>query len=702
MEHKLEIGGKTFIVNLEQLAEQANGSVFVRLGDTLVMATATMSSRDLEGLDFFPLKVEFEEKFYAVGKILGSRFMRREGKPSDESILTARLIDRSIRPLFPKNLKREVQIIISCYSFDGENDPDIPGALAASLALGISDIPWQGPIAPIRVCKLNNGLIVNPSYEERGKSNFDMILSGLKEDKNIIINMVEALANENTKEELMEGIESSEENIKKILDFQEKIIKEYGKEKANIGEMEKIKEIDKEIEKLYAKQLEEALFQKPDIKNRREMSNLQDEIIKTTKDNFGEEKIPYTKEFIENLLRDFLHKRILERKERPDGRKLNEIREIDSRIEVLPRTHGSAIFFRGKTKSLSNVTLGPPSDQKLIEGMEVRGKKRFMHHYNFPPFCSGEIKPLRGPGRREIGHGNLAEKALIPVIPNFEDFPYTIRIVTEILSSNGSTSMASVSSSSLALMDAGVPIKRPVAGIAMGLIKEKENYKILTDIQGPEDHFGDMDFKVAGTEKGITAIQMDVKISGINDRIIEEILALAEEARKKILEKTDRTLNKPKDSLSEFAPKIFRIVINPEKIGSVIGPGGKIINEIIEKCEVSIDIEEDGNVFVASESENAAQKAIEWIKNITREIKVGEVFQGKVTRILDFGAIVEILPERDGLVHISELAPYRVRKVEDMVKIGEIIPVKVLNIDNSGKISLSLKAAKREEPKRKN
>jgi polyribonucleotide nucleotidyltransferase len=694
MEYKLEIGEKQFLINLENLAEQANGSAFVRLGDTLVLATVTMSSKDLEGLDFFPLTVEFEEKYYAAGKILGSRFLRREGRPSDEAILTARLIDRAIRPLFPKNLKREVQVIVSCYSFDEKNDPDVPGLLATSLALMLSDIPWKGPAAPIRVTKNDGKFLVNPGYQEREVADFDLVLSGVKRE-GVLVNMIEAQAKETKEEEILKAIEFSKEYLKKIIDFQEEITKIHGKEKIQLKEQVLEPEIEKEIKKKFGRSLEETLMQKPAIENKKGLESLKEEIFNFVKEKFGEEKVEWTKSFILEELRRILHRNILEKEKRPDGRNLDEIRPIQMDIGILPRAHGSALFVRGKTKALSTVTLGSPSDQRLIEGMEVRGKKRFMHHYNFPPFCSGEVKPIKGPGRREIGHGMLAEKALLPVIPNFEDFPYTIRVVTEILSSNGSTSMASVSSSSLALMDAGVPIKKPVAGIAIGLISDKRNYKILCDIQGPEDHFGDMDFKVAGTDQGICAIQMDVKIEGLTEKMIEEALFLAKKAREKILEKMKKIIAKPRTSLSPFAPKILRVKINPEKIGEVIGPGGRVINEIIEKCEVSIDIEEDGNIFVTSSSFEAAKKAVDWIKNITRDIKIGEIFKGKVKRILNFGAIVEILPGKEGLVHISELAPFRVKKVSDIVKVGDIIPVKVIGLDETGKIFLSLKQAKK-------
>jgi polyribonucleotide nucleotidyltransferase len=696
MKFNKEIGGKNFEVEIDTLAEQANGSVFVKMGDTLVMAVATMSPQDLEGLDFFPLTVEFQEKFYAAGKILGSRFVRREGKPSEESILTSRLIDRCVRPLFPNDLKREVQIIVSCYSFDEENDPDIPGVMAASLALGISDIPWNGPIAPIRIANIDNDLLPNPNYEERGKEYFEIMLSAARKEKDIIINMIEAQAKEAKEDDIFKAAEFAQKYLGEILDFQKEIITKAGKNKIEIQKESTI-EIDTKLREVFSKKLEDAMVQPLSLENKRNMQSLQNEILDFAKENFGEDKINVAKSFIEEELTEILHRLILEKEKRPDGRKLDEVRKIDSMNEIFPRTHGSAVFIRGTTKALSIVTLGSPGDQLLVEGMETSGKQRFMHHYNFPPYCSGEIKPLRGPGRREIGHGMLAEKALLPLIPKFEDFPYTIRIVTEILSSNGSTSMASVSAASLALMDAGVPIKNPAAGIAVGLIKSENDYRLLTDIQGPEDHFGDMDFKVAGTIEGITAIQMDVKIDGIDLGIMKEALERAKLAREQIIKTIQQTLAKPKPNLSQYAPKIFRIKINPDKIGAVIGTGGKIINEIIDICKVAIDIEDDGNIFISAESEEAAQKAISWIDGLTHEVVVGEMFQGKVVKILDFGAFVEILPGKDGLVHISELEPFRVNKVEDIVKVGDIIPVKVISVDDQGKISLSKKQAQAKE-----
>ncbi len=693
--YELEIGGKKIEVSIDDLAEQANGSIFVKMGDTLVLVTATMSPNDLEGLNFFPLTVVYEEKFYATGKILGSRFMRREGRPSESAVLTSRLIDRTIRPLFPKGLKREVQVIITCFSFDQENDPDVAGLLGASLALGISDIPWQGPIAAIRVADINGKMELNPTYEQRKDANYEIIACGLKEDNSLLLNMIEATAKEIKEKDILDGLNKTNAELEKIVEFERKIIKENGKDKAEI-EIISFDDVDQFIEKNYAEKLEERMFQPSHIENKRKMQELNKEIEESIKEQFGEEKLSYAKESIESILEKIIVENALSNNKRPDGRGLDEVRKIDSRNNMLPRTHGSAVFMRGATKSLSTVTLGPPGDQQLVNGMEFQGKIRFMHHYNFPPYCCGEVRRMGSPGRREIGHGSLAEKALHPIIPSAEQFPYTIRLVTEILSSNGSTSMASVSSSSLALMDAGVPIKNPAAGIAMGIMQSGDDYKILTDIQGPEDHYGGMDFKVAGTTQGITAIQLDVKIKGLRSEMLAEILEKAKIAREKILLETNKTLAEPKKELSQYAPKIFNTKIDKEKIGMVIGPGGKMINEIIDQCEVEIDIEEDGNVFVTAIKEDSAQKAIDWINSITEEAEVGKVYQGKVRKIMDFGAFIEILPGKDGLAHISQLSDSRVDKVEDVLKMDQEVPVKVISIDKQGKISLSLKEVKKE------
>ena len=694
MKFKLDLGGRELTAEINNLAEQASGSVFLQYGDTLVLATCVMSDKERESLDFFPLTVDYEEKFYAAGKIRGPRYIRREGRPSDEAICNARLVDRAIRPLFPENLNREVQVVVTVLSWDDQNEPDILGLLAGSIALSISDIPWQGPVASVRTGKIGEQFILNPTYEQREKSEIDIVFAVESGQTDILINMIEGKFEEVGEETILAAYQFSKPFLKKLIDFQKEISAKIGKEKVNLAKPEIQLELEKEIKEFLENKLE------GEGGRMEKLDQLKEDFINFIQEKYPE-KMGHALKFFEKEIERIIHENVINQR-RPDGRKLDEIREIHCETGILPRTHGSGLFCRGQTKSLSILTLGAPGDVQILEGMEIVGKKRFMHHYNFPPYCSGEVKPIRGPGRREIGHGVLAEKALLPLIPSFEDFPYTIRIVTEILSSNGSTSMASVSSSSLALMDAGVPILRPAAGIALGLMQDKKgNYKILTDIQGPEDHYGDMDLKIAGTKNGVTAIQMDVKIEGISEKILRETLEQGKKARSQILEKIKEVISKPRSELSPFAPRILTIQINPEKIREVIGPGGKVINKIIKECGVSIDVEETGKIFVTAEKEEAAKKAVAWIKDITREVKVGEIFQGKVKKILDFGAFVEILPGQEGLIHISELAPWRVEKVEDIVKVGDTVPVKVISIDEQGRINLSLKKAKKDYARRK-
>ena len=701
-EFKLKIGNRELIVEIKNLAEQANGSCLVRYGDTEVLATAVMSKEEKEDRGFFPLSVNYEEKYYAAGKIRGARYIRRESRPTDEAVCNARLIDRAIRPLFPKNLKREVQVIATVLSWDGQNEPDILALQAASLALLISDIPWQGPVAAVRMGSLNNELILNPTYEEREKSPMDFVLAGISREDKILINMMEG-GFEETKEDLvLRTFDFGSSHLKKLIDFQLQIAKEIGKEKLVLKTPDLDKELKEEVKKFLGQKLDNILFQSSKKDQMEKVNKLKDEMVYHLEEgDWNLEQIIQSKNFFEEEINKLVHQKAIKEDLRFDGRRIDQIREISVEAGLLPRTHGSGLFCRGKTKSLSILTLGAPGDVQLLEGMEIVGKKRFMHHYNFPPYSTGDIKPIRGPGRREIGHGVLAEKALLPLIPSSEDFPYTIRIVSEILSSNGSTSMASVCSSSLALMDAGVPIKTAVAGIALGLMMDDSgNYKILTDIQGPEDHHGDMDLKIAGTKEGITAIQMDVKINGISKGIFQESLEKGKTARLIILNEISKILKKSRGQLSPYAPRILTVQINPDKIGKVIGPGGKVINEIIEECGVSIDIEDSGRVLITAEKEEAAKKAVSWIKNITREVKPGETFQGRVKRILDFGAFIEIFPGQEGLLHISKLAPHRVKKVEDVVKIGDVVPVKVIGIDEQGRIDLALKDSKKTHDRR--
>jgi len=690
--YDLQIGGRKLTADFKVLAEQANGSVMLRYGDTVVLATATMSDTDRKDeLGYFPLMVFYEEKFYAAGKIGGSRYTRREGKPSDQATLISRMIDRSIRPLFPKNLKREVEVIVTCLSWDEENDPAVLGGLAASLALSVSDIPWNGPLSMVRVGRENDQFILNPTYEEIGDGDLEMVFSSFFKEDQYLINMIEGFSEEAPEGDVLEAAEVAKKATEALQSFQEKIIKERGLKKLDLEEETIEKEIKTEIEKREG-EIEQAIFES-DEKNPQALTDIKEEIIEAFEE---EEEKKDADSYFEEFKKEVIRKNILKNNKRPDGRKEDQLRNLEMETGLLPRTHGSALFSRGKTRSLSIITLGPPGDKKLFDNMEAEGKKRFMHHYNFPPYSVGEVKPLRGPGRRDIGHGMLGEKAIFPMLPDIENFPYTIRSVSEILSSNGSTSQAAITSTSLALMDAGIPIKAPVTGISIGMVSKGEEYRILTDIQGPEDHAGDMDFKVAGTEEGITAIQMDVKIPGISLSKMKEILARGKETRLTILSQMKETIAEPRKDLSPYAPRIITMKIDPEKIREVIGPGGKVINEIIDQTEVSIDIEDTGDIFITSEDKQSAEKAMEWIKNIVREPEKGEMFNGKVKKIMNFGCFVEIIPGTEGLVHISELSEGHVKKVEDVVSVGDVIPVKVLKVAKDGKIDLSLKEAKKE------
>ncbi len=698
---KLNIDKKLLEVDFKNLAERANGSVFVKFGDTCLMATAVMSKKEIEGIDFFPLMVAYEEKYYAVGKILGSRFMKREGRPSEESILISRLIDRAIRPLFPQTLNREVQVIITALSWDKESDLASLGLIAASLALMTSDIPWNGPVAPVRIGEREGHMVAFPTFEEREVGRIDLMLSGLKSEsgKEILINMIESGLKEATEDEIVKAVELSKKYHEDILNFQEEISKKIGKQKAELKKHERNESLENEIKDFMAGKIEKIMTD-ADAEG---IYEIRDQLAELLKKNENPDDLHHGFAFFERETENTIHNIVIDKGMRIDGRKIDELRAISCDVNVIPRVHGTGLFCRGQTKVLSFLTLGAPGDQKIMEEMELTGKKRFMHHYNFPPSCVGETGPLRGPGRREIGHGMLGEKALRPMIPDAETFPYTIRLVSEVLCSNGSSSMASTCAACLALMDGGVPIKKPVSGIAMGLMMEMtdtkstedKKYAVLTDVQGEEDHYGDMDFKVAGTKDGITALQMDIKIRGITDKIIKEALEQSKKARLDILKKMGDILPEPRKELSPNAPRIYVIKIKPEQIGDVIGTGGKIINEIIDACNVTIDIEDNGDVFVTAESEAAAQKAIEWIKNLTREVKVGEIFQGTIRRILDFGAFAEILPGQEGMIHISQLSPNRVNKVTDVVKVGDVVPVKVISIDEQGRINLSLKEARK-------
>jgi len=689
----LQIGGRELIIETGLLAGQANGAVTVRYGDTVVLATAVMSKGASRISGYFPLMVDYEERYYAAGKIKGSRFIKREGRPSDEAVLTCRLVDRTIRPLFNHRMRNEVQVIITVLSIDGENDPKTAAIIAASAALHISDIPWNGPIGAVKVGRVNEELILNPVNGEIEEGDLDMTVAGTK-DK---INMIEAGAKEIPEEKILKAFEFGQSAAKKIAELIEQIKSEAGKEKAVPVLLEGTPEFEEKIkEMLKAEKLEKALYDKDKSVIEKKTEEIKEKINSYIDENHKEEaeKLKEVAEIItEEISDEIVHKNILEKEQRPDGRKLDEIRHIECQVGILPRTHGSGLFTRGETQALTVATLGSPGDEQIIDTMEMDIKKRYIHHYNFPPFSVGEVRPMRGPGRRDIGHGALAEKALVPVLPSKDDFPYTILLVSEVLSSNGSSSMASTCGSTLSLMNAGVPIKRPVSGIAMGIIVGKDNFKTLTDIQGMEDHYGDMDFKTTGTEKGITALQMDVKVDGVTIEMLNAVLEQSHKNRLEILEKMAAVISAPNKQMSQYAPRIIVMKIDPEKIRKVIGPGGKVINEIIDETGVQIDIEDDGSVFITSPDESSAKKAQEWIKNLTHEVKAGEIFNGRVTRIMNFGAFAEILPGQEGLIHISKLAEHRVEKVEDIVKVGDVVPVKVMEIDDQGRINLSLKDA---------
>jgi len=688
---KVDFNNRPLVAEFSDLTEQTNGAVILKYGDTVVMATVVMSDNQKEGLDYFPLTVDYEERFYAVGKILGGRFTRREGRPSKEAVLNGRMIDRTLRPLFDRKIRNEIQVVATVLSVDEDNDPDVLAMLASSLALAASDVPWEGPIGALRIGRVNEKLVINPTQEEKEGSDMDLVVCG-KDGK---INMIEGGANQVPEEVILQAFETALPEIEKLIKFQNDIIKETGKEK----KWPEIKERPCETEALFNKTMREKLRDAlGEPKNKQDhyliLGDLEKEWEEIATKELGEDCAGHASEYFEEMIDKIMHENIIEREQRPDGRKIDEIRPLFTKAGILPRVHGSGLFYRGLTHIMSVATLGSPADFLVLEGIKSKERKTFMHHYNFPPFSVGETGRLGNPGRREIGHGALAEKALTPVIPSTGEFPYTIRLVSETMSSNGSSSMGSVCASTLALMDAGVPIKAPVSGIAMGLMlsEDDENkYKILTDIQGPEDHHGDTDFKAAGTENGITAIQMDIKIGGLTIKILEDLLKQSKKARMEILENIKKTLPGPRNELSPYAPQIITFNINPEKKGMVIGPGGRTINKIIETTGAEINIEEDGKVFITAMDATSAQKAKETIEEITYEPKVGEVFKGRVVKVMDFGAFVEIKPKIEGLVHISELAPFRVDKVTDIVKEGDSVNVKLINIDDQGRLKLSIK-----------
>lgn len=689
----MEWAGRKLSVEKGRLANQATCSLRVQYGDTVVLATVVRSKNKREDINYFPLMVDYEEKLYAAGKIKGSRFIKREGRPTDEAVLNGRMVDRAIRPLFNDKDRNDIQVILSILSVDQENIPGVVALIAASFALHISPIDWKGPIGGVRIGRIDKKFIVNPTYEELEKSDLDLIVAGT--DKKII--MIEAGAKEVKEDDMFEAMEFAKKQISPLIEFIEKIVKE-------LPEQEKIK-IEKEpeisalplMEKFLNKNLEEYLFGKnlgTKVERKEKLDLLKENLLQhLISNNIEEDEAKAAIKKMSEYVDSAVSQAIIKKEQRVDGRKIDEIRKLISDVAILPRTHGSGLFSRGETQVLSVVTLGPPSAEQLLDGMDESGAKHFMHHYNFPPFSVGETGFMRGPGRRDIGHGALAEKALLPVLPSKDDFPYTIRIVSETLSSNGSSSMGAVCGSSLSLMDAGVPIKKSVAGIAIGISSNKDmsEWKVITDIQDLEDGEGGMDFKVAGTRDGITAVQLDTKTLGINSDITKEALQKALKARLEILDVIEGAIKEPRKELSKYAPRVISLKINPEKIRVVIGPGGKMINKIIDETGANIDIEDDGTVFISSVDGESMDKAVQWVKDLTHEVQAGELYKGIVKRIMDFGAFVEILPGQEGLVHISELSYGRVNKVEDVVKMGDIIPVKVLEIDSVGRINLSYK-----------
>ena len=682
-----QVGGRELSAEFSDLADQADGSVIVRLGDTAVLATAVMGREANEGASWFPLTVDYEERFYAAGAILGSRFMRREGRPSDEATLTGRVVDRTIRPLFDQWLRNEIQIVITVLSI-GEDDPDVLAVIAASLALATSDIPWNGPVGAVRIGK--NGeedFLVNPNYEFRKEGNhtLDLLVCG-KDNK---VNMIEVGSQEVSEDIVDKGIGEALKIIDQLEKWQTEIVAEIGKEKQKFDKPDITDATKKLFEETFAERMDEYIFSGP---GKTRINELHKEWINKLREVLPEESLSLAGEWFEEKVDELIHTEAIENNRRPDGRGMDDVRPLYAQAGRVSKTlHGSGIFYRGGTHILSVLTLGGPGDTQLIDTMEERDtQKRFLHHYNFPPYSVGETGRMGGTNRRMIGHGALAEKALRAVLPAKEDFPYTIRIVSESMASNGSTSMGSVCGGTLAMMDAGVPIKNPVAGIASGLMQQGDKYKLLTDIQGPEDHHGDMDFKVAGTKDGITAIQMDVKVLGVSREILREAMEKAKKARLHILETITKEIPAPREKISEFAPEIKVMTIKPDQIGMIIGSGGKTITEIREKTGTEIDIEDDGTIFITGKN-GGAEKAMEIIAAMTKEYAVGERVEGKVVKITDFGAFVDLGGGKEGLVHISEFAPFRVEKVTDLVKEGDVLPIVVKAIDDQGRLKLSVK-----------
>lgn len=706
-EFHLDFCGRGITVETGEIAKQADGAVIVRYGDTVTLSTACASNQAKEGIDFFPLTVSFEEKLYSVGKIPGG-FLRREGRPSEHATLTARMIDRPIRPLFAEGFRNEVQVVNTVLSVDQDYSPEMAAMFGASLALCISDIPFNGPIAGVKVGRVNGELICNPTVEQAAASDIDLTVAGTSQ----ALNMVEAGAKEVSEEDMLQALMFGHEQIKKLCAFQEEIVKACGKEKREVTLYAVDEALDKEVRENFEAKIREAVSIKEKLERYGKIDELTEEAVEmiSAKEYDSEKElnnaVKQTKEICRGIEADEVRRLIIEDKVRPDGRAIDEIRPLNSQVDLLPRVHGSALFTRGETQVLSTTTLGAINENQIIDDLTEVEAKRFMHHYNFPPYCVGETGRMGSPGRREIGHGALGERALLQVLPSLDEFPYTIRTVADVMESNGSSSQASICAGTMSLMAAGVPIKAPVAGIAMGLIMDDNSgkYTVLTDIQGMEDHFGDMDFKVAGTTNGITALQMDIKVTGITKDIFEEALAQAHKARLEILDNMLACIPEPRKELSPYAPKIAMMNIDPDKIKDVIGPGGKMINEIIAACDnVKIDIDDDGKVVIYHHDYDTINKAKEMISNIVREAKVGDVYTATVVRIEKFGAFVNLFGNTDGLLHISKISHHRVEKVEDVLKIGDTIDVKVTEIDNKGRINVSAKALlpkPKEEPKK--
>ena len=682
---EMQLGGRTLTVETGKLAQMANGACTLRYGDTVVLVTATNSAKPKEGIDFFPLSVDFEEKLYSAGKIPGS-FIRREGKPSEKAILTSRLIDRPIRPLFPKGYRNDVQVVATVLSVDIDHNPDTIAMIGSSIALSISSIPFNGPTGSVSVGLVDGQFLINPTFEQREKSDMYLVVSGTKD----AIMMVEAGSNEVSEEVMLNAILFAHEEIKKICDFVQDIANEIGKEKDEYFVFKPLEEVEVAVTEFASQKMKDAIKTVDKQERQENMEKVKDETMEHFEEIYPD-NMKDVDEVIYSITKKEVRNMIVKDKVRPDNRAQEEIRPIWCEAGVLPRTHGSAIFTRGQTQVLSVATLAGLSEAQTIDGLDEEEERRYMHHYNFPAYSVGEARASRGPGRREIGHGALAQRAIEPLLPSEEEFPYTIRVVSEVMSSNGSTSQASVCGSTLCLLDAGVPMKDMVAGIAMGLIKDEEDVVILSDIQGMEDFLGDMDFKVAGTEKGITAIQMDIKISGIDEDILKRALAQARDGRLHILGEMKKVIDKPRENLSPYAPMIINMMINPDKIREVIGTGGKVINKIIDETGVKIDIDNDGRVSILSNDQEMCMKAKTIIEGIVAEPEVGKTYSGKITKIMQFGAFVEILPGKEGLLHISQMDKQRVAKVEDLFKEGDSVEVKLTEIDAQGRLNLSRK-----------